>query len=84
MDLLWLGYDGLSVRYIDVAAVLFYHPSLDGRVVTSYGVVPARVQAVIVTSDGAFFPSRWSVDELRTRLIHWRNSDAPGDHSPTS
>ncbi len=43
MDLLWLGYDGLSVRFVDVTAVLLYHPSLDARIVSAYGRVPANV-----------------------------------------
>ena len=72
MDLLWLGYDDLSVRYVDVAAVLFYRPSLDGRIVSAYGRVPANIRAVVVTSDGTFWPSSWHVEQLRRRWASWR------------
>lgn len=72
MDMLWLGYDGLSVRYAEVAAVLFYHPALNGRIVSEYGRVPTNVRAVVVTSAGLFLPSSWSADELRQRLVRWR------------
>ena len=72
MDLLWLGYDGLSVRYADVMAVLFYRPSLDARIARTYGHVPANVRAVVVTSDGTFWPSSWRPDQLRQRWAHWR------------
>lgn len=74
MDLLWLGYDGLSVRYADVVAVLFYRPSLDTRIVRAYGRVPANVRAVVVTSDGTFWPSSWRVEQLRRRWAHWRTA----------
>ena len=70
MDLLWLGYDGLSVHYADVVVVLFYRPSLDARITDSYGRVPSNVQAVVVTTDGAFLPSSWSAPHLRGRLVH--------------
>jgi hypothetical protein len=78
MDLLWLGYDGLSVRYADVVAVLFYRPSLDARIVRTYGRVPANVRAVVVMSDGAFWPSRWRVEELRQRWARWRRAGSTG------
>jgi len=72
MDLLWLGYDGLSVRYADIAAVLFYRSALDTRIEDAYGHVPANVRAVVVTSDGNFWPSSWDADQLRLRLARWR------------
>jgi hypothetical protein len=72
MDLLWLGYDGLAVRYVDVVAVLFYRPDLDGRIVQDYGRVPTNVRAVVVTSDGVFWPSSWRADQLRRRWARWR------------
>jgi hypothetical protein len=72
MDLLWLGYDGLSIRYVDVAAVLRYHPSLDARIVSAYGRVPLNVRAVVVTSDGVFLPSSWPAEQLRRRWSSWR------------
>jgi hypothetical protein len=72
MDLLWLGYDGLAVRYVDVVAVLFYRPDLDGRIIRDYGRVPINVRAVVVTSDGVFWPSSWRADQLRRRWSRWR------------
>lgn len=74
MDLLWLGYDGLSVRYADVVAVLFYHPALDARIARTYGHVPGNVRAVVVTHEGAFFPSSWSAEQVRRRLAVWRGA----------
>ena len=76
MDLLWLGYDDLSVRYGDVAAVLLYHSSLDARILSAYGRVPANVRAVVVTGDGLFLPSSWSAEQLRQRWSHWRSGRA--------
>jgi hypothetical protein len=76
MDLLWLGYDDLSVRYGDVAAVLLYHSSLDSRIMHAYGRVPANVRAVVVTGDGQFLPSRWPAEQLRQRWAHWRSGRA--------
>jgi hypothetical protein len=76
MDLLWLGYDSLSVRYADVAAILFYRPSLDGRIIRAYGRVPANVRAVVVTNDGAFWPSSWQVEQIRERWSAWRRAPA--------
>jgi len=43
------------VRYGDVAAVLLYHSSLDARILSAYGRVPANVRAVVVTGDGRAF-----------------------------
>jgi hypothetical protein len=78
MDLLWLGYDGLSVRYADVKAVLFYRPTLDGRIIRAYGYVPANIRAVVVTADGAFWPSSWRPDQLRQRWALWRDGGGVG------
>lgn len=72
MDLLWLGYDGLSIRFLDMTAVLLYHPSLDARIISAYGRVPANVRAVVVRSDGAYLPSSWPPEQLRQRWSHWR------------
>ena len=72
MDLLWLGYDGLSIRFVDLAAVLVYHPSLDARILSAYGRVPANIRAVAVRSDGAFLPSSWPAEQLRQRWANWR------------
>lgn len=72
MEQLWLGYDGLSVRYVDVTAVLLYHPSLAARVIDAYGSVPANVRAVVVTGDGAYLPSSWPPEQLRRRWSRWR------------
>jgi len=76
MDLLWLGYDDLSVRYGDVAAVLLYHSSLDARILSAYGRVPANVRAVVVTGDGQFLPSSWPAEQLRQRWSQWRSRRA--------
>ena len=75
MDLLWLGYNGLTVRCADVTAVLFYHPVLNARIIKSYGRIPANVQAIVVMSDGTFFPSSWSVEHLRQHLTRWYGAE---------
>jgi len=72
MDLLWLGYDDLSVRYADVAAVLLYHSSLDARIISAYGRVPGNIRAVVVTGDGLYLPSSWPASQLRRRWASWR------------
>jgi hypothetical protein len=72
MDLLWLGYDGLSIAYGDVVAVLLYRPSLDARILSTYGRVPANVRAVVISSDGMYWPSSWPADQLRRRWAGWR------------
>lgn len=77
MELLWLGYDGLSLPYSHVSAVLIYQSALAERVRHSYGRVPANIRAVVVTQAGDYFPSSWSVEHLRARLAHWRNIHAP-------
>lgn len=77
MDLLWLGYNGLSVRYADVVAIVFYHPALDGRITRAYGRVPDNIRAVVVTSDGAFLPSSWRAEQLRQWLARWRGASGP-------
>ncbi len=76
MDLLWLGYDDLSVRYLDVAAVLLYNSSLDARIISAYGRVPANIRAVVVTDDGLFLPSSWPAEHLRRRWARWRSTQA--------
>ncbi len=78
MDVLWLGYDGLSVAYSDMVAVLLYRPALDARIVGAYGRVPANVRAVVMTSDGAFWPSSWSPAQIRRRWASWRAGRAEG------
>ena len=72
MDFLWLGYDGVIIRYADIVAVLFYRPTLDAQLVRNYGHIPANIRAVVVTSDGAFWPSSWRADHLRRRWARWR------------
>lgn len=76
MDTLWLGYDGLSVHYADIVAVLFYRPDLDQRIARAHGRVPANVHAVVVTGDGRFWPSRWRAEQLRRRWARWRDRSA--------
>jgi hypothetical protein len=76
MELLWLGYDGLSIRFVNVAAVLLYHPSLDMHIVRAYGHVPANIRAVVVTGDGVFLPSSWTAAQIRQRWARWRMRQA--------
>lgn len=76
MDQLWLGYDGLSVRYGDVTAILLYNPSLDLRIISAYGRVPTNVRAIVVTGDGSYLPSSWPAEHLRQRWSSWRESRA--------
>jgi hypothetical protein len=73
MDLLWLGYDDLAVHYADIVAVLFYRPDLDAHIVGDYGRVPANVRAVVVTSDGLFWPSSWRAEQIRRSWSRWRD-----------
>lgn len=77
MDILWLGYDGLSVPYRQVVAVLIYIAPLDGLLERSYGRVPAGVQAVVLTSRGEYLPARWSPQHLRQRWAAWRSNASP-------
>lgn len=72
MDILWLGYDGVSVRFADVAAVLRYHPSLNARIIDTHGRVPPTIRAVVVTESGQFLPSSWPAEQLRRRWSNWR------------
>jgi len=78
MDVLWLGYDGLSVAAVAVDKKLLYRPALDARIVSAYGRVPANVRAVVMTSDGAFWPSSWSPAQIRRRWASWRAGSAEG------
>lgn len=78
MELMWLGYDGVSVPYSDIVAVLFYRPSLDIRIIHSYGRVPIAIRAVVVTADGVCWPSRWQVEHLRKRWQHWCDATQSG------
>jgi hypothetical protein len=75
MEHLWLGYDNLVVRCADVSVVLLYHSAFDQRIVVAFGRVPANIRAVVVTSDGLYWPSSWRADQLRSRLSRWRISD---------
>jgi hypothetical protein len=72
MNTLWLGYDGLDLPFGEIAAVLLYHPALDGRIIHAYGSVPRGVMAVVVTAEGAYVPSRLPVELLRRRWAAWR------------
>jgi len=76
-QVLWLGYNGLSLSFADVAAILIYRPVLDSRILGSYGQVPGGVRSVIVTGDGRYLPARLAVDELRRRWAGWRQRQAP-------
>lgn len=71
-DTLWLGYDGLTLPLSDISAVLHYRPALDKRIARAYGSVPRGIHAVVVTSNGTYLPTRWHVDQLRTRWSRWR------------
>jgi hypothetical protein len=73
---LWLGYDNLTIACADVVAVLIYHSALNRRVAFAYGRVPANIRAVVVTSDGRYWPSSWRPEQLRRRLADWRASAA--------
>ncbi|MFL5806611.1 MAG: hypothetical protein ACJ8CR_33395 [Roseiflexaceae bacterium] len=79
MDLLWLGYDDLAVRYVDIVAVLLYRPGLDVRIVGDYGRVPVNVRAVVVTSDGLFWPSSWHAEQIRRNWSRWRDRREDAD-----
>ncbi|MEI7771182.1 MAG: hypothetical protein WCI67_14410 [Chloroflexales bacterium] len=74
MDTLWLGYDGLDLPFHDMVAVLRYQPALDARIALAFGSVPRGVQAVVVTSGGAFLPARWRADQLHRRWAQWRSA----------
>jgi hypothetical protein len=74
METLWLGYDGLDLPFREVAAVLLYQPALDARIILAFGSVPRGVQAVVVTSGGAFLPARWRADQLHRRWADWRSA----------
>lgn len=75
VDTLWLGYDGLTVSYAEMVAVLFYQPTFDGHIVAAWGSVPTGVRAVVVTTDGRYFPARWRVDQVRHAWARWRNQN---------
>jgi len=72
MDTLWLGYDGLTLSFHEIAAILLYQPALDARIALTFGSVPGGIRAVVVTSRGAFLPARWRADELHRRWARWR------------
>lgn len=72
-QVLWLGYNGLSLPFADVAAVLIYQPALDSRITGSYGQVPGGVRSVIITGDGRYLPARLGAEELRRRWAGWRH-----------
>ncbi len=72
VETLWLGYNGLTVPYHSVVAVLFYRAVLDPRIERAYGMVPGGVRSVVVTSDGDYFPARWRGSHVRQRWVHWR------------
>ncbi|NTV63279.1 MAG: hypothetical protein HGA65_07050 [Oscillochloris sp.] len=74
MDTLWLGYDGLTLPFDEIVAVLCYQPALNTRIVLTLGRVPDGINAVVVTSGGAFLPARWRADQLRERWARWRSN----------
>ena len=73
MDNLWLGYSGLAISYAEVVAVLIYRAALDGVLLRSYGSVPPGVQAVVLTAEGDYLPTRLNPHQLRQRWAGWRN-----------
>jgi hypothetical protein len=80
MELIWLGYDNLSVRFDDIAAVLLYRSALDRRIIRSYGRVPENIRSVVITGDGSCWPSSRHADQLRYSWARWRIGSMPGPH----
>ncbi|NTW97195.1 MAG: hypothetical protein HGB28_01430 [Oscillochloris sp.] len=74
MDTLWLGYDSLTLPFHEIVAVLRYQPALNTRIAQAFGSVPGGIKAVVVTSDGAFLPTRWRADQIRQRWARWRTA----------
>lgn len=74
MELLWLGYDNLSVRYADIAAVLFYQAPLDRLITRAYGCVPSNIRAVVITSGGEHWPSSRHAEQLHRHWVRWRTT----------
>jgi hypothetical protein len=72
MNELWLGYDSVSIPFEQVAAVLIYQRAFDRQILLTHGVLPPVINAVVVTADGRYLPSRWRADQLRQRLSGWR------------
>lgn len=75
MEQLWLGYDNLSLRYTEISAVLYYTPALDSRIRAAFGRIPRNIRAVVLTVDGAFWPSSRDVAQLRHQLANWRETE---------
>lgn len=71
---MWLGYDGLSVRYTRVSAIVAYQATWDRRIIQAYGEVPADVCAVVLLEDGKALPARRPLEELHQQLVAW-NAD---------
>ena len=78
MDWIWLGYDNLNVRFDDIAAVLLYRAVLDRRIILAYGYVPTNIRSVVITGDGACWPSSRHAEHLRRSWARWRVRERPG------
>jgi hypothetical protein len=74
MDVLWLGYDNVSIPYAEISAVLYYRPDLDARITDDYGFVPSNIRAVVVTQNGVFWPSSWQAEHLHKSWVRWRDA----------
>lgn len=79
MNTLWLGYDALALPFGEIVAVLLYRPALDARIVQAYGSVPRGVQAVVVTTAGAYLPAAVPAEQLRRRWADWRGAPVRGE-----
>lgn len=74
VEQLWLGYDGLTVQFTTIVAVLHYRSSFNGQIVAGWGRVPANIRAVVVIEDGQYLPSSRAPEELRLRIAAWRDA----------
>jgi hypothetical protein len=76
MDMLWLGYDGLSIPLSRIVAVVHYRQAWDSFIVRTYGQVPPNVRTIVVTDDGGYYPALRSLDDLHRRWASWRQGGA--------
>ena len=72
---LWLGYDGLSVAFALISAVLVYAPAWDRRIAQAYGAVPGDATPLVLSTDRPGFPSRRARADLHRRWTDWQQQD---------